>query len=130
VLDSRESSIADYAKAEGLAFAQAFECSAAPEAVAECASTLAVGGTLVEVALPDAPAMVPIRSFVSRNLHLVGSCAYGVEEYRRAVGLLSSGRVDVRPLVSERVPLSGAPDAFRRLRRPEKLVGVLVQPWR
>jgi hypothetical protein len=34
------------------------------------------------------------------------------------------------PLISERVPLSGAPDALDRLRRPEQLVGVLVQPWR
>ena len=113
-----------------LAFAQAFECSAAPDAVAACASTLAVGGTLVEVALPDAPGAVPVRSFVTRSLRLVGSCAYGVEEYRRAVELLDSGGLDVGPLVSERVPLSGAAEAFRRLRRPENLVGVLVQPWR
>jgi threonine dehydrogenase-like Zn-dependent dehydrogenase len=130
VLDSRETDVAEYAAAEGLAFTQAFECSAAPEAVAVCASTLAVGGTLVEVALPDAPAAVPTRLFVGRNLHLVGSCAFGVEEYRRAVGLVSSGELDVQPLVSERVPLSAAPDAFRRLGRPENLVGVLVQPWR
>src|SRR5207248_1801382 len=122
VLDSRESDIVEYAKAEGLAFAQAFECSAAPEAVAACASTLAVGGTLVEVALPDAPATVPVRSFVSRNLHLVGSCAYGVEEYRRAVGMVTSGELELGPLVSERAPLAAAPEAFRRLRQPENLV--------
>jgi threonine dehydrogenase-like Zn-dependent dehydrogenase len=130
VLDSRETDVTEYAAAEGLAFAQAFECSAAPEAVGVCASTLAVGGTLVEVALPDAPAAVPTRLFVGRNLHLAGSCAFGVEEYRRAVDLLLSGQLDVRPLVSERVPLSGAPDALMRLRRPDNLVGVLVQPWR
>ena len=130
VLDSRETNVAEYAEAEGLAFAQAFECSAAPEAVDLCASALAVGGTLVEVALPEAPAAVPTRLFVSRSLRLVGSCAFGVPEYRRAVELLSSGNLDFRPLVSERVPLSEAPGAFRRLQRPEDLVGVLVQPWR
>src|SRR5207237_1077875 len=80
---------------------------AARDAVAACASTLAVGGTLVEVALPDGPGAVPVRSFVTRSLRLVGSCAYGVEEYRRAVELLDSGGLDVGPLVSERVPLSG-----------------------
>src|SRR5438067_40166 len=103
VLDSRETSLAEYARTEGVAFAQAFECSAAPDAVAACASTLAVGGTLVEVALPDAPGAVPVRSFVTRSLRLVGSCAYGVEDYRRAVELLDSGGLDVGPLVSERV---------------------------
>jgi threonine dehydrogenase-like Zn-dependent dehydrogenase len=60
----------------------------------------------------------------------VGSCAYGAGDVRRAVELLSSGALDVRPLVSERVPLSAAPDAFARLRHPGHLVGVLVQPWR
>jgi threonine dehydrogenase-like Zn-dependent dehydrogenase len=74
--------------------------------------------------------MLDTRLFVSRNLHLVGSCAFGVAEYRRALELVCSGAVDVSPLVSERVPLAGAPDALVRLRRPGDLVGVLVQPWR
>ena len=44
--------------------------------------------------------------------------------------MLSAGTIDLEPLVSERIPLAAAPDAFVRLRRPEHLVGVLVQPWR
>ncbi|HXM56483.1 MAG TPA: alcohol dehydrogenase catalytic domain-containing protein [Candidatus Dormibacteraeota bacterium] len=130
VLDARETNVAEYAAAEGLRFPQAYECSAAPEALALCAPTLAVGGTVVEVALPSTPASVDTRLFVGRNLHLVGSCAFGVEEYRRAVELLCSASIDVAPLVSERVPLAGAPDALERLRHPVDLVGVLVQPWR
>jgi threonine dehydrogenase-like Zn-dependent dehydrogenase len=130
VLDARETDVAEYAAGAGLAFQQVYECSGAPDAVPTCVSVLAVGGTLVEVALPRAPTLLELRPFVSRNLHLVGSCAFSNENYRQAVDLLSSGALDVRPLVSERVSLSGAPDAFMRLRRPEHLVGVLVQPWR
>lgn len=130
VLDSRETNVAEYAAENGLAFAQVFECSAAPDAIPTCVPTLAVGGTLVEVALPRTPAQVDARLFVSRNLHLVGSCAFGPQQYRRALELIASGKVDVEPLVSERVPLDRAPDAFKRLQRPENLVGILVQPWR
>jgi threonine dehydrogenase-like Zn-dependent dehydrogenase len=130
VLDSRETDVAAWAAGAGLAFPQAFECSAAPDALAQCVSALAVGGTVVEVGLPSQPATVDTRAFVGRNLHLVGSCAFGLAEYRRSLELLCSGAVDVGPLVSERVPLSGAPDALYRLRRPGDLVGVLVQPWR
>jgi len=130
VLDGRETDVAAYAAGEGIAFAQVFECSGAEDAVATCLPAMAVGGTLVEVALPRTPALVNLRAFVSRSLHLAGSCAFGAGDYRRAVELLCSGTVDVGPLVTERVPLSGAPDAFVRLRRPEHLVGVLVQPWR
>jgi len=130
VLDGRETDLGAYAAEERLTFPQIYECSAAPGALAQCVPLLAVGGTVVEVALPGAPETLDVRQFVSRNLHLVGSCAFGVAEYRRAVELLCSGAVDVTPLVSERVPLAGAPDALFRLRRPEQLVGVLVQPWR
>jgi len=130
VLDGRETNVAEYAAAEGLVFPQAYECSAAPDALRLCAPTLAVGGTIVEVALPSTPAAVDTRLFVGRNLHLVGSCAFGVDEYRRAVEMVTSGTLDVAPLVSERVPLAGAADALERLRNPRDLVGVLVQPWR
>ncbi len=130
VLDGRETNVAEYAAEAGLAFRQAYECSGAPDALTRCIPTLAVGGTVVEVALPPEPAPVDTRLLVVRNLCLRGSCAFGVPDYRRALDLLCSGRLDVSPLVSERVPLAGAPDALRRLRRPEHLVGVLVQPWR
>jgi threonine dehydrogenase-like Zn-dependent dehydrogenase len=130
VLDSRETDVTAWAASAGLSFPQVYECSAAPDALARCVPTLAVGGTVVEVALPAQPATLDTRLFVSRNLHLAGSCAFGVAEYRRALELLCSGAVDVSPLVSERVPLAGAPDALVRLRRPGDLVGVLVQPWR
>ena len=130
VLDSRETDVAGYAAEAGLTFRQVFECSAAPDAVVACVPTLSVGGTLVEVALPGAPAAVDLRRFVGRNLHLAGSCAFGPDDYARAVEMLTAGAIDLEPLVSERVPLAAAPDAFVRLRRPEHLVGVLVQPWR
>jgi threonine dehydrogenase-like Zn-dependent dehydrogenase len=130
VLDSRETDVTAWAASAGLSFPQVYECSAAPDALARCVPTLAVGGTVVEVALPAQPATLDTRLFVSRNLHLAGSCAFGVAEYRRALELLCSGAVDVSSLVSERVPLAGAPDALVRLRRPGDLVGVLVQPWR
>jgi len=130
VLDSRETDVAAWAASAGVSFPQVYECSAAPDALAQCVPTLAVGGTVVEVGLPSQPATLETRTFVSRNLHLVGSCAFGVAEYRRSLDLLCSGAVGVGPLVSERVPLSGAADALYRLRRPGDLVGVLVQPWR
>ena len=128
VLDSGETNVAEYAAGAGLRFPQVYECSAAPEALSLCVPTLAVGGTVVEVALPSASAPLDVRRLVGLNLRLVGSCAFGVEEYRRAVELLCTGAVDPAPLVSERVPLPEAPHALERLRRPRDLVGVLVQP--
>lgn len=130
VLDSRETDVAEYAAEAGLAFSAVYECSGAPEAVPASAPTLASKGTIAQLAFSSAPATVDWRPFISRNLKLVGSCAFGPRQYHRAVELLSSGAVDIQPLVSERVPLSAAPDAFQRLQQPGNLVGVVVQPGR
>lgn len=130
VLDARETSVAEHVAATGGRVSAVFECSGAPEAVAACTPALAPGGTIVEVGLPRAPAPVDLAVFVGQNLHLVGSCAFDVGHYRAALALIASGAVDVEPLVSERVTLDDAPEAFRRLAAPRDLVGVLVQPWR
>lgn len=133
VLDAREigtAGIAGYAAEAGLTFAHAFECSGAWGVIDAVLPTLGVRGTIVEVALAGEPEPVDLRALVARNLRLVGSCAFGDQEFSRALELIAAGRVDAGALVSERVPLSGAPEAFRRLRDPKDLVGVLVQPWR
>ena len=44
--------------------------------------------------------------------------------------LIASGKVDLEPLITERVPLVDGPDAFVRLRHPGDLVSVLVEPFR
>jgi len=130
VLDARETSVTSHVAATGDRVSAVFECSGAQEAVAACTPALAAGGTIVEVGLPQGPAPVDLAVFVGQNLHLVGSCAFDVGHYRAALHLVASGAVDFEPLVSERVTLADAPDAFRRLAAPQDLVGVLVQPWR
>jgi 2-desacetyl-2-hydroxyethyl bacteriochlorophyllide A dehydrogenase len=133
VLDAREAGaagVARYAAEAGLSFAHVFECSGAHGVVGELLPTLRTRGTLVEVALAGDPEPIDLRALVARNLRLIGSCAFGDAEFTRALDLIAAGRVDVGPLVSERVSLQDAPEAFRRLRDPKHLVGVLVQPWR
>lgn len=130
VLDGRETNVADYASRNGLSFPAIYECSGAPDAVPTAAPALAPAGTIVLVAFAPEPAAVDTRLFIGQNLHLVGSCAFGVAEYRQAVEMLCSGAVDPGALISERVALADAPSALERLRRPEHLVGVFVQPWR
>jgi threonine dehydrogenase-like Zn-dependent dehydrogenase len=130
VLDARATDIAEYAASEGIVFPNAFECSGAPGSIAAIAQTMAVDGTIVEIAIPSEPSPVEMRVFVNRNLRLAGSCAFGLHHYRQALDLLTAGAVDTGPIVSERVALDEAPLAFKRLLDPVDLVGVLVEPWR
>jgi hypothetical protein len=130
VLDSRETDVVEYVRAEGLEIAQGYECSADAQALVKLSHAVRVAGTLIGLALGWSPAAFDTHSFVAKGQRMFGSCAYGNQDFGRALEMISSGRVDVEPLISERVSLEEAPDAFMRLRQPGKLVAVLVQPWR
>jgi threonine dehydrogenase-like Zn-dependent dehydrogenase len=90
---------------------------------------VAPGGSCVQVALGRTVPDFDVDLLVGQGLRVTGSCAFSADTYAAAVDHLAAGRVSAQPLVSERVALAAAPDAFVRLRTPGELVGVLVQPW-
>jgi threonine dehydrogenase-like Zn-dependent dehydrogenase len=130
VLDSRETDVADYVASRGIDIAQAYECSADPQALMVLTRALRIAGTLVAVGLGATPALLDTHLFVGHALRMVGACAFGNHDFLRALQLISEGTVAVEPLISARIGLSEGPDAFVRLRQPGRLVSVLVQPWR
>jgi threonine dehydrogenase-like Zn-dependent dehydrogenase len=129
VIDTRETSVAEYAAQSGTLFAAVLECSAAPGAFTEALAVTEPGGTVVEVALTPESASVPLFPLISEGHHVVGSCAFSDQTYRESVDCLASGSVPVERLVSERVSLDGTPDALRRLQTPGTLVRIISRPW-
>lgn len=111
-------------------FDAAFECSGAETAFGLLVRALASAGTLVELALTSQVAPVSLAELLAKNLHVVGSCAFGPHEFAESLSLIATGAVDPSPLVSARLSLEQAPQAFVDLRRPKDLVAALVQPWR
>jgi threonine dehydrogenase-like Zn-dependent dehydrogenase len=89
---------------------------------------LAPGGTCVVVALTGEVASVPLEPLVGAGLGLVGSCAFRPGDFTAAVDHVTSGRLPVADLISERVSLQETPDALVRLRRPGDLVRMLTVP--
>jgi threonine dehydrogenase-like Zn-dependent dehydrogenase len=130
VLDSRDTDAADYVRGAGIELNQAYECSGDPQALVICGRALVAGGSIVAVALSRTPAVFDTHMFVTRRLSLLSACAYGNADFARALDLISSGRANVQPLISQRLSLQQAPAAFERMRNPGELVSVLVQPWR
>jgi len=128
VIDTREISVAEYAKQSGTLFAAALECSASLGAFNELIGVTEPGGTVVEVALTPEAASVPLFPLISEGHRLVGACAFSDETYAESVAHLASGRVPVDRLVSERVSLDDTPDALRRLQTPGALVRILSLP--
>ncbi len=130
VLDSRVSNVVEYVREAGIDVHQGYECSADDQALVLLSQAVRIGGTLSGLALGWSPSSFDTHSFVAKGQRMFGSCAYGKSEFARALELIGSRTIDVEPLISERVPLADGPDAFVRLRTPDQLIAILVQPWR
>lgn len=89
----------------------AFECSAAAPAIASAIAALRPRGILVQVGVTgDTP--MPVNMLVAKEIHLQGTHRFHTE-FTEAVEAITSGRIDVLPIVTMRYPVEQAIDAFR-----------------
>ena len=71
---------------------------------------------------------IPLQKVVTRQLRLQGSCA-SAGEYPRAIELMSSGQIRVKPLISAIAPLAEGARWFERLyAREPNLMKVVLAP--
>jgi len=128
VIDTRQTSLAEYVAASGQRFAAVLDCSGAVGLFAETMELLEGGGAFVEVALTSDVPSVPLFGLVQGGLRLYGTCAYSYATFEAAVDHIAAGRVPVEEIISERVSLDDTPDALHRLRTPGELVRILSLP--
>ena len=86
------------------------------------------GGSVVLVGNISPEVTLPLQTVVTRQIRLQGSCA-SAGEYPRAIELMSSGKINVKPLISAVAPLADGPEWFERLyARQPNLMKVVLQP--
>ena len=86
------------------------------------------GGTVVLVGNISPEVTIPLQTVVTRQIRLQGSCA-SAGEYPRAIELMSSGKINVKPLITAFAPLDDGPRWFERLHsREPNLMKVVLQP--
>lgn len=91
-------------------FDVAFECTAAPPALASAIRSVRPRGTIVQVGVTgEIP--VPINAIVGKEIALTGTHRF-MDEYAEAVALLNAGRIDPSPIITRTVPLAQAAEAF------------------
>ena len=85
-------------------------------------------GRLVFVALFERQPELDFNQVVRKHVTIQGSWAWTGDDYRQAIALVQSDRVDRRPLISYALPLEEAPEAFAIQDRPDAAIKVLLKP--
>lgn len=105
----------------------AIDCCGSPHTVPPAILCTRPGGVVAVVGLGGEKASISLPDVVMNEVDIRGVSRY-LNCYPIALSLLSTGAVDVRPLVTHRFQLSEAADAFRTASDPEAdSVKVLIQ---
>ncbi|MBE7732451.1 NAD(P)-dependent alcohol dehydrogenase [Devosia faecipullorum] len=90
-----------------------FECSGSPRAWQGIMDLPRPGGCIVVVGLPVEPVAVDIAGASVKEVRIENVFRYA-HQYDRAIALIASGKVDLKPLISETFPFEDAIKAFER----------------
>jgi L-iditol 2-dehydrogenase len=98
------------------------------ETVRLAISAVRKGGRVTLVGNISPTVTLPLQSVVTRQIRLQGSCA-SAGEYPKAIELLVSGAIQVKPLITAVAPLEEGPRWFERLyTREPNLMKVVLTP--
>ena len=106
----------------------AIEAVGRTESVATSIECVRKGGGVVLVGNISPEISLPLQKVVTRQICLQGSCA-SAGEYPRAIELVASGAIQVKPLITAIAPLVEGPQWFERLHSREPgLMKVVLTP--
>ncbi len=95
-----------------------FEASGNPAVISEVFDLVCPGGTVVLIGMPIAPVTVDIVRAQAKEARIETVFRYA-HMYPRALALLGSGRVNVKPLITDRYAFKDAVAAFDHARKLE-----------
>lgn len=108
---AREADALDAYAADKGHFDLVFECSAAAPAIRAAIAALRPQGRMVQVGVAgDVP--VPLNAIVGKEITLQGTQRFLDEDFAQAVALISTRRINLRPIVTGSFPLAEAERAF------------------
>ncbi|MBE7213395.1 MAG: NAD(P)-dependent alcohol dehydrogenase [Gluconacetobacter diazotrophicus] len=95
-----------------------FEASGSPAAIAAIAGYAAPGGGIVVVGMPTAAHSLDINTAMAKELRVEFVFRYA-NVFPRALAMIASGKVDLKPLISATFPFERSIEAFERAARGE-----------
>lgn len=128
-LNPSSGDIADLIKAEtnGLGVDVAFEAVGATPTVQQAMASLKIGGTAVWIGNSAKMININMQEIVTRELKVVGTFLYTLEEFKSVVDLLNQGKLNVEPMISLTEPMQNGVEYFKKLAKdPGSLIKVIL----
>jgi L-iditol 2-dehydrogenase len=111
----------------GLGADALIECSGVPAAAGAGIDLVRKGARYTQIGLFGRPITIDFEKIAYKELRVTGSFAQRWTAWRRALDLVARGRVRIRPLISDVIPLSQWHEAFRKFEAREGLK-ILLEP--
>lgn len=105
-----------------------FECVGIPGLLAQCVDLAAARSKVVVAGVCMQPDTFVPAAAVIKELQLQFVLAYEKRDFQLTLDMMASGRIDPRPMVTDRVSLGAMPEAFEALKQPSDQCKVLVEP--
>jgi L-iditol 2-dehydrogenase len=103
--------IADLTRGDGADVV--FECAGAEASAALCLDAVRKMGRYTQVGIFGAPLRLDLDKVVLKQVHLQGSMCHTWATWERTLRFLGQGLVDLRPLITKRLPLRRWEEAFQ-----------------
>jgi (R,R)-butanediol dehydrogenase/meso-butanediol dehydrogenase/diacetyl reductase len=130
VVDPKNESLSDAVKSrtDGLGADIAIECVGTPQPMADCIANTRKGGRIVVAGAFDRPFQMDLLQLLLQEQSIIGTFG-SATELGECAELISSGKVDVSPVVSSVIGLDDVPTAFADLAADRGSNGkILVRP--
>jgi len=105
-----------------------FECVGLPGLIAQAVSQVRNRGTILLLGLCTKPDIFNSFAMLSKEVRLVTSAFFTVQEYQASLDALAQGAIEPRLLVTDTVPLDAVPEVYESLKKRTNQCKVLIAP--
>ncbi|KAH0342008.1 GroES-like protein, partial [Aureobasidium melanogenum] len=103
----------------------AIDASGAASSIQTAINVLRMGGSYVQGGMPHADIPLSLVDACTKELTIRGSFRYGPKDYETALGMVATGSVDVKRLITKTVPFKEAEQAFHEVKEG-KVIKLLI----
>jgi len=100
-----------------------------PASFQQCIDMARPGGQVILVGVNEKETPVIPMKLMLGEIQLKGSLAWSHHDFKIAVDMLASGKIQTRPLLSDTIPMADIEEqGFKRLKTDKSLIKLLVKP--